>query len=159
MELHIHDVDFVRYLFGNPEQVWAAGAVGAVSGGGVDHILAQYRYPGVKQVSAEAGWELAPGFGFEMSFVIACEGATVVYNSTRTPALAVHLSDGTTVVPEVAAGDGYSREIDYFLDCVLRDRPPAVITPQEALSSLELCLMEIESVRAGGCWLECSPPA
>ena len=150
VDLHIHDVDYVRYLFGEPRAVWALGVVGAVSKGGVDHIVAQYRYPGVRQVTAEGGWAMASGFGFEMSFILVCERATVVYNCTKSPALAVHLQDGGTVVPPVAAGDGYSREMDYFLDCIIEDRPPEVVTGAEGLKSLALALAEVKSVKAGG---------
>ena len=54
------------------------------------------------------------------------------------------------VVPPVAAGDGYSRELDYFLDCIREDRPPTVVTGAEALKSLALALAEVKSVRSGG---------
>ena len=150
VDLHIHDVDYVRYLFGDPKAVWALGAVGAVSKGGVDHVVAQYRYPGVKQVTAEGGWALPGGFGFEMSFILVCEKATVVYNCTKTPAFAVHLKNGKTVTPEVASGDGYSRELDYFLDCVQANRAPKTVTGDEALRSLALALAEVKSVKATG---------
>ena len=150
VDLHIHDVDYVRYLFGEPKAVWALGAVGAVSAGGVDHIVAQYRYPRVRQVTAEGGWAMAKGFGFEMSFILVCQRDTVVYNSAKSPALAVHLDEGPTVVPPLAAGDGYSRELDYFLDCILEGRAPVVVTGQEALKSLALALAEVKSVQSGG---------
>ncbi|HOX07917.1 MAG TPA: Gfo/Idh/MocA family oxidoreductase [Planctomycetota bacterium] len=151
VDLHIHDVDYVRYLFGDPKAVWAQGAVNAVSkGGGVDHIVAQYRYPGVGQVTAEGGWAMAPGFGFEMSFILVCEKATVVYNCTKTPAFAVHLRNGKTLTPKVAAGDGYSLELDYFLDCIQKKRNPKVVTGTEALKSLALALAEVRSLKAGG---------
>jgi 1,5-anhydro-D-fructose reductase (1,5-anhydro-D-mannitol-forming) len=151
IDLHIHDVDYVRYLFGDPKAVWALGSVDAVSkGGGADHIVAQYRYPGVKQVTAEGGWAMAKGFGFEMSFILVCEKATVVYNCTKTPAFAVYTNSGETITPQVAAGDGYSREMDYFLDCIVEGRAPKTVTGTEALKSLALALAEVKSVKAGG---------
>jgi predicted dehydrogenase len=156
VDLHIHDVDFIRYLCGEPQAVWALGTIGAVSAGGVDHIVAQYRYPGVKQVTAEGGWAMVKGFGFEMSFTLVCEKATVVYNCNSKPALTVHVRDaadfreGRTLAPEVAAGDGYSREIDYFLDCIIEGRKPSIVTGQEALKSLKLALAEVKSVRSAG---------
>ena len=138
LELHVHDADYVRYLFGEPEAVWAHGVVGAISGGGVDHVAAHYRYPGLKQVSAEGGWAFAKDFGFEMGFILTCERATVVCNSTRSPTLAVHLKDGGTVAPPVGAGDAYGREVDYFLNCILQDRAPEVTNGADALKSLAL---------------------
>ena len=35
-----------------------------------------------------------------------------------------------------------------------KDRPPEIMTGREALSSLALCLREVESVKAGGRWLD-----
>lgn len=156
VDLHIHDIDYIRYLFGEPRAVSALGTIGAVSAGGVDHIVAQYRYPGVKQVTAEGGWAMVKGFGFEMSFLLICEKATVVYDCRTTPTLAVHVRDesdfreGRTINPPVAPGDGYSREIDYFLDCIVENRKPTIVTGQEALRSLRLATAEIKSIRAGG---------
>jgi predicted dehydrogenase len=149
VDLHIHDVDYVRYLFGEPRAVSALGVIGAVSSGGVDHIVAQYRYPGVKQVTAEGGWAMAPGFGFEMKFFILCERATVSFG-VKEPGLTVYPAKGESFKPAVAAGDGYSREIDYFLDCIIEDRKPAVVTGLEALKSLKLALAEVKSIKAGG---------
>jgi 1,5-anhydro-D-fructose reductase (1,5-anhydro-D-mannitol-forming) len=153
-ELHIHDADIVRHFFGEPEAVWASGAVGVVSRGGVDHLVAHYRYPGIKSVSAEGGWAFAKGFGFEASFILTCERATVVYDSTAKPTLVVHLADGRRLVPKLAAGDAYALELGHFLDCIRRGRRPRVITPADAARSLELVLAEVKSVEAGGRWVK-----
>jgi 1,5-anhydro-D-fructose reductase (1,5-anhydro-D-mannitol-forming) len=153
-ELHIHDADMVRYLFGEPEAVWASGAVGVISRGGVDHLIAHYRYPRIKAVSAEGGWAFAKGFGFEASFILTCERATVVYDSTAEPTLVAHLADGRRLVPKPAAGDAYALELGYFLDCIRRGRRPQVITPADAARSLALVLAGVKSVEAGGRWVK-----
>jgi 1,5-anhydro-D-fructose reductase (1,5-anhydro-D-mannitol-forming) len=153
-ELHIHDADMVRYMFGEPEAVWARGAVGVISRNVVDHLTAHYRYPGMKSVSAEGGWAFAKGFGFEMSFILTCERATVVYDNTQKPTLTVHRTDGRSLVPKFKAGDAYALELDYFLDCIRAGRAPRVITPADAARSLALVLAEVKSVEAGGRWVK-----
>ncbi|MHC4915791.1 MAG: Gfo/Idh/MocA family protein [Planctomycetota bacterium] len=158
LELHIHDADTARWFFCEPEAVWASGTVGVVSNGGVDHITARYRYPGLKGVSAEGGWAYAPGFPFRMGFTLVCERATVVYESTARPTLCVYPREGGSLVPELPAGDAYATELDYFLDCIREDRDPTVTTAADALRSLELVAAELESVRAGGAWVGLTSP-
>ena len=61
---------------------------------------------------------MAPSFGFEMSFVVVLEKATIVYDCTRTPAFRVCPADGEAFTPEVPPGDGYSLEIEHFASAV-----------------------------------------
>ncbi len=43
----------------------------------------------------------------------------------------------------------YYNEIRYFLDCITSAKKPAVVTPEESLSSLEMLLAEIYSAKTG----------
>ncbi len=151
LDLHIHDVDFLRFAFGGPQAVSALGAVGK---NGVNHIAASYRYDRLGPVTAEASWCMAPAFGFEMGFTVVCERATVIYGSRNSPALVVHGDSRRSRSPRLAKGDGYAREIDYFLECVQKNRAPRVSSAAEALKSLKLALAEVRSLRAGGRWVK-----
>jgi len=144
-DLHCHDVDYINYLFGRPQAVSAAGVSHITSG--IDHVATNYIYEDGKQVTAEGGWLFPPAFPFEMSFTIVCEEATLDYNSGREKALAIYLADGSASYPEVPPGDGYVREIDYFLQCIEEDKEPEVVTAKKALSSLEIVVAEEEAIR------------
>lgn len=154
LDLHIHDVDFLRCALGKPRAVSAAASTGTVKRGVTDHILAHYRYEGTGPVTAEASWCMAPSFGFEMSFTIVCEKATVLYSSRTEPTMVIHTRSGRSLTPRLPAGDGYRREIEYFLDCVARKRSPRLSGAEEALKSLELALAEVRSLRARGRWVK-----
>ena len=65
MDLHIHDSDFVQYLFGMPKAVCTHGIKGP--SGQFDHVVTNYVYDDEKVVTAEGGWIMTPSFGFEMS--------------------------------------------------------------------------------------------
>ena len=78
LDLHIHDTDFVQYLFGIPNAVSSFAAKDAK--GGLIHIVTQYLYDDDKVITAEGGWAMTPTFGFEMSFNIVMEKATLVYD-------------------------------------------------------------------------------
>ncbi|MBD3266313.1 gfo/Idh/MocA family oxidoreductase, partial [bacterium] len=116
LDLHIHDTDYIDYLLGTPKAVHSVGAKGAV--GGTGHIMTQYLYDDNKAIFAEGGWLMQPSFGFEMSFNLVLEKATIVFDCTRDPSFKVCPQDGEAFTPEVASGDGYSRELEHFLQSV-----------------------------------------
>jgi len=147
MDMHIHDADFVQYLFGLPDGVFCRGAKGLT--GGYDHMVSSYIYPGNKVITAEGGWVMAPSFGFQMSFHLVLERATIVFDSTRTPDFKVCPLDGEAFSPPVEAGDGYSREIRHFADALLGKPVPAVLSPEQSAASVRLILAEMSSADNG----------
>jgi predicted dehydrogenase len=145
-DLHIHDSDYVQYLFGMPKEVFSRGAVG--SSGDIDHIVTNYIYDG-KVVTAEGGWVMTPGFGFEMSFNIALEKATIVYNCTQTPAFKICPLKGEVITPKVEAGDGYSLEIAHFVKALSGKAVPEILTPAQSRDSVKIIEAEKKSARSG----------
>lgn len=149
VDLHIHDTDYINYLFGLPRAVSSAGVT--KTSGGVDHIVTGYHYETENfMVSAEGNWTCQPSTPFEMSFLITCETATIEYNCNREKPLAVHVKGGGTEYPEFTPGDGYHNEIEHFLACIEDDTTPTVVTPAEAREALAVALAEIKSVESAG---------
>ena len=147
LELHIHDSDFVHYAFGMPKAVFSRAASGP--SGDDDHIVTQYLYDDRCAVTAEGGWTMTPGFGFEMSFNIVLEKATIVFDCNRSPALKVCPAEGDAITPAVAPGDGYSNEIAHFAKAVSGQSVPEIITPEQSLESVRLVMAEKQSARSG----------
>lgn len=143
LDLHIHDTDYVQYLFGMPKEVFSRQA-NAPAGGAI-HIATQYIYDDDKVITAEGGWGMTPAFGFEMSFNIVMEKATIVYDCTREPAFKVCPADGDAFTPEVAQGDGYSIEIAHFAQLAAGKELPAVITLADSLNSVKIVQAEKDS--------------
>lgn len=144
LDLHIHDTDFVQYLFGMPKAVCSHGAKG--SQGQLVHIVTQYVYGEDQVVTAEGGWGMMPGFGFEMSFNLVMEKATIVYDLTRDPALRVCPAEGEVFTPEVPEGDGYVRQIEHFAKSVQGQAVPEVITLAQSRDSVKIVAAERLSV-------------
>jgi len=151
LDLHIHDTDFVQYLFGVPLAVCSFGARGSRGGpsgaGSTDltHIVTQYIYDDEKVVTAEGSWAMMPGFGFEMSFNIILEEATIVYDLTRSPMLKLYPEQGPLIAPEVPQGDGYSRQIHHFASLIRGENVPPVTTLEQSLNSVKIVEAEKES--------------
>ena len=143
LDLHIHDSDYVHYLFGLPD------AVTSVGDPPLSYISTQYHNPDGKAVVAESTWRMAGSFGFEMSFVIVLERAAIVYDCTRTPAFRVCPAEGSAFTPEVSAGDGYQLEIAHFARAVGGEPVAAVVTAEQSRETVRLILAEKQSAREG----------
>jgi predicted dehydrogenase len=144
-DLHIHDTDFVQFLFGPPASVYSTGIVRA--GTSIDHVVTQYHFVNGPAVHAEGSWLLTKGFN--MSFTVNCERATLDYDSSR-GSEALRLTEQgkeSRVLP--LSGDGYVGEIAYLLDCIQRGRRPDVVTAEDGCRALETCEAEEQSVMTG----------
>ena len=146
LDLHIHDTDFVQFLFGQPQSVFSAGVQGSKDS--IDHVVTQYNYPGGPAVYAEGGWLL---FGnFNMSYTVLCERATLDFDLSRgADALIVTEQGKARRVIKSAGGDGYGGEISYMLEAIRSGKAPTVVTAQDGLSAVEICEAEAKSVKTG----------
>ncbi len=148
LDLHVHDADFVQYLFGKPRAVFARGASGRASKG-IDHIVAQYVYGSVPQVMAEGGWIVDDGHGFVMAFRVICEKATILFDSSPDRGLHVYQGTEATVPADVdrTHADGWAAEIDYLHTCIEQKQKPKVVTPGDALRAVQIIEAELKSIK------------
>jgi len=146
LDLHIHDTDFVQHIFGMPRAVcsFAAGE----SGREPTHVVTHYLYGDEKTVTAEGSWAAMPSFGFEMSFNILLERASLVYDCTREPALRVCPAEGEAFEPDLPDEDGYFYEIEHFSKKVKGESVREVISLQESRNSVRIVEAEKESAAA-----------
>ena len=161
-DLHVHDADFVPFLFGMPRAVTSTGSA--------DHVTTLYHYdpgrarpggppaPGVlapgAHVVAEGGWDHADGFGFRMTFTVVCERATLDFDLGRPDRLLL-VRDGAAEAVALPAGTGYDGEVRHLLALVSalragREPPPPRATVDEAVEVTRLLAAEAESLRRGG---------
>ncbi len=145
LDMHIHDTDYILYLLGKPSQVSVRGLENA--DGLNTYGIVDYHYADGPIITAESGWDYAPHFPFRMTFRCVFEGATVELDDSRAP-FTVYPKDGVPFVPELLPGDGYQREIAYFIDCIERNVAPAIVTPAAARDSLAVVIAEIDSLRS-----------
>jgi predicted dehydrogenase len=145
-DLHIHDTDFVQFLFGRPASVFSTGVTRA--SGSIDHVVTQYNYANGPIVYAEGSWLLAKGFS--MGYTLHCETATLDFDLAR-GAGAMHIIEmgKSPRVITYDGPDGYNAEINYIVDCVQTNKRPAIVTARDGLTALEICEAEEESVRTG----------
>jgi len=146
LDLHIHDTDFVQFLFGRPISVFSTGQ--SRFSGAIDHVVTQYQVAGGATVYAEGSWLLTSGFN--MSYTVVFERATVDFDSAR-GADALQLMEETkpvqTLKPEGV--DGYMEELRHLLTAIQSGQPPTVVTAADGLSAVEICEAEEQSIKTG----------
>lgn len=161
LDLHIHDVDFVRSLLGTPE---TAHAQITRRSGANTHIRSLYGYKEAA-VSLEGGWDYPESFPFEMAYQVQFEQATVVFRSSASPALAIYEANGAVInassaldsgldAAAAAEGDGggnitslggYYNELRYFVETLQQGKPLEQATLEDGCQSLELLLQVINT--------------
>jgi predicted dehydrogenase len=146
LDLHIHDTDFILYICGKPKKVCSSGVKKVTKG--IDHIMTEYFYGKGPSVYAEGGWAFPEKFPFRMAFWALFEKGAVEYNSMNVP-MTIYESGKEPTKPSLPEGDGYLREIQYFLKCVEEEKYPEIVTPLDAYESLKVVLSEIKSVEIG----------
>ncbi len=144
-DLHIHDTDFIQFVFGRPASVYATGSYRP--NGPVDHVVTQYHYPDGPVVHAEGNWLLKKGFN--MAYTLYCEGATIDYDLARGENALQIAEEGKEPRFIPVAGDGYNEEVAYVIECALQGKRPEIVTAQDGLSALEICEAEEKSIRTG----------
>ncbi len=148
LDLHIHDTDFIHYLFGKPAAVFSRGY--PASSGKIDHVLTHYHYDNVPLVTAEGGWSMALGYPFKMAWTVNFENATADFDLSRPVEQQLMLyADGKGEGIVIPTTDGWYEEIAYFVDCVTKRRTPSVVTMSQARQSIEIVEAEQASIAAG----------
>ncbi|MDB6035595.1 MAG: afr 7 [Verrucomicrobiales bacterium] len=144
-DLHVHDTDFVQYCFGRPRGVFSTGYT-KISGA-IDHVVTQYDYASGVLVHAEGGWAMTEGFGFNMSYTVNFEGATVDYDLSRgADALRVCEKGQPARFMKFEGPDGYVLELQHMVEAVQTGKPPTVVTAADGLTSIQICEAEEKSV-------------
>jgi predicted dehydrogenase len=158
LDLHIHDVDLLNWLFGKPERVFASGVQSP--GGGWDHVITQLEYAQVR-ASAEASFRMPNDFPFTAGLRVQCEGGVIEYHHRavggsfeqgRLQSFLYRHEPGRPNQPvEVEGGDAFEAEIAYFVNCVQNNQAPDRVTPIDARLAVQTCL-------AARCSLETATP-
>lgn len=148
-ELHIHDTNFIQYLFGMPRSVVSAGCVEKKTGV-VEHMDTQYDFgEGGPQVSSASGWLAQQGCPFEHGYDVYFEGAMLKYNSSWGVPPQLYIGKGKARTPKLPGKDGFVGELQEAVDAARRNAPSPVLDGRIARDSLALCLKEVQSARSG----------
>ena len=138
-DLHIHDLDFMVYAFGKPENVQCHRAKNERQ----DYFNAVYEYPGFF-ICAEAAWfdcdftfRSAYRFQFEKAVMELRDSVLTIYHQDNTSE-EFKAEEALNTSLDLPKSNAYYNEIRYFVDCVLEGKPCEKVKAEELHTVLEL---------------------
>ncbi|HEV8672160.1 MAG TPA: Gfo/Idh/MocA family oxidoreductase [Candidatus Limnocylindria bacterium] len=148
LDLMLHDLDTVRWWFGEPSRIYAKRLTAA--GGALDYALATIRYEDRPIVHVEGSW--AEHSGFRTGFELRGDRGMLVHDSRAASPLTVQSPAGPAGPAMMATptlGESpYRRQLRDVFARVRREERP-LVDGHEGLRSLALGLAVIESADSG----------
>jgi predicted dehydrogenase len=156
-DLHWHDIDFMSYLLGPVESVYAVGR--KYDNGAWDHVVSNLTFCNGTKASIEGCFRMPDGYPFSASFRGIGDETGIDYKfsagfnledlESSSSSLTVFKKgqEPTRIVPE--QNDPFHKELQYFIDCVVNDQEPKVVTPAESREVLRIILAIKQSLETG----------
>lgn len=159
MDLHIHDIDFLRYLLGEPDSIQVFHT--EYDTGMPNQVVAVLKYPEMFAM-AEGLWDVSQALPFQPEYRAYFEEASIVYDSKSVSGVTVYKKDGTIEEPKIRKDEHLKRdssninistlgpyytEIRYFYDCLFHGREPKRAILREGLKSVELAIKEWDQTK------------
>ncbi len=142
LDMHIHDVDMVNWMFGMPKAVSAFGTENKYP---LENVQARYMYDGLFGTGS-ADWSIPQKFPFTKRFLINFERATAEIANGK---LTVY-TDDEVVEPPLPADDIHYHAMKTFLRVILDGAPREEISDCETVrNSVAIAFAEIESMKTG----------
>ncbi len=150
LDMIIHDFDYLRWMFGEVERVYAKSLLGR-NLLRLDYALVTLRFKSGVIAHVEGSWAHE---GFTTRYEIAGQKGIIDYDSAQeTPLVMKSKKDGKgtggVAVPESPMKKNpYYLELEHFLSCIERDEEPKV-TAEDAYKAVEIAVAALESTQFG----------
>ncbi|MCU4751223.1 Gfo/Idh/MocA family oxidoreductase [Halobacteria archaeon AArc-curdl1] len=142
LDLAIHDLDFLRWVGGDVERVFARRT--RWDEGEHGHVTLRFADGAVGYV--EASWGLPAGQELTHSFELAGDDGLLEFDGEQ-PAMTTSTEQGTTHSSPLSAG-GYQRQLEAFLESIQAGREPPV-TVEDGIETLRLSVAANRSAAEG----------
>lgn len=143
VDLAIHDLDYLRWCWGDVDRVFARRHREAKS----EHGFATLRFANGAVGYVEASWANPESRPFASELELAGDDGLVEFSSEDDEPYR-EWTDAERVVEAPVAKNGYRRELEHFVARLEAGAEPAV-TPDDAIESLRLAIAAERSARRG----------
>jgi predicted dehydrogenase len=143
IDLMIHDVDFIIWTFGKAEKVFCNAIYN--NNNYAIQVMAAFKMKNGAAAYIEGGYLNPSGAGLSTQMRIYGEGYLLEYYSNNSGIVLTRKNNPVSKIP-VSGNDGYFEEINYFINCINENKEPEIITAQDAIDTLKVCLAMKESL-------------
>ena len=141
-DMHIHDVDFVQYIFGVPKDI---AAVSANNQSYYDTVSTLFKYD-EGFVNIKADWGLPQSFEFRASYIVNFETAAIEFDGKDK--ILLYKDNECTQIDNIEITQNYIKEeIAYFLDIIKNDKENTINPPEQSSMSVKLAEKIFESAK------------
>lgn len=142
-DLLIHDIDYVNYLFGTPDQIESSYLPGALSSH--DYISAFWTFKDRDiKVKLEGGNTFHSNFPFQAGYMANFDQASVLFTTMKSEVIQVANNEEVHEVNAEEGGDGFYNEIAYFYECLDQNQKPEKCMPESALETIRICYAHLK---------------
>lgn len=152
LDLVIHDIDYLRWVFGEIERVYAKSTRGRTSAK-LEHTMIVLRFKNGVIAHVEGSWTNYPG-QFYTAFEFSGDEGMISFDSRKTAPIVQVSTKQDREIQGVAVPENpflvspYTAEIADMIDAIKNNRQPAV-TVRDAFETLTVALAAVESAQTG----------
>lgn len=156
LDLMIHDLDVMNWMFGTPDSISAVGVRG--QGGNWPHAVAQLHYSDLIATD-EVSHAMPLDYPFTAGLRVVCEGGAIEFHLRAGGAsleqgkpehyLLIHEPGRPSQPVDFTPEDMYEREVAYFVECVQKNSQPITVTPQDARLAVQTSLAVVKALETG----------
>ncbi|WP_132060880.1 Gfo/Idh/MocA family protein [Halorussus amylolyticus] len=143
VDLAIHDLDYLRWCWGDVERVFARHHCEE----GSEHASATLRFENGAVGMVESSWSMPESRPFTNELELAGDDGLVEFASEDQSPYG-EWTDGESAVKNPVGKNGYRRELEHFVSC-LESGIEADVTVEDATESLRLALAAEQSAQSG----------
>lgn len=155
-DLHLHDIDYLCYLFGPVRQVYSVGQQNAL--GSWNHVATSLTFENGVKATSESIIEMPEGFPFTMELNVVGDQRALCYRmragtNLEDVASAVRetwlYGGGEAQLLDVDLYDAYQNELEHFIRHIDAGTPITAITPGDIRHVLQVILAVKTSLETG----------
>lgn len=142
-DLHIHDIDFVYYLLGEVDSLYAVGTKNQY--GAWTHIMTTLSFKKNRKAVVEASHQMPKSYPFTMSLRAQALQGTLEYHVAAGENIEhinnrqfVYFNHKTKTSIDRVDGDAFQNELSYFVQCIEENQENHVIPLEDVYYTLKL---------------------
>ena len=156
-ELHIHDIDFLCYLFGNVKEVYANGSKDENESW--DFINSSIKFKNGISASAQGIFGITDNYPFTANMKVIGDKATAEYSLSagvnldsdgkQSNSLILYRKGKEPIIENIKSKDAYELELEYFINCVKNNKKPEIVSLDSIKRTIKTINCLIESLESG----------